>query len=239
MKIKGLLLLIMIISAGCMAKKEQPVYFKTPVIDSTFSIAGISVHDTISAGSPGQLLLATDHFSCTGNKIIYVSKDTLSKTALIDIKIPFMYNQSYIGLGLALKLKISLASDSILNGNCFLSGSFFPNAGYDVRNIYCYSNQVVSVISKHILQWSTGTAPGNSNATTPGVEVRTEKIKLSGGGCYTSGNTVSAYVLQGTYNSISTLSNEFRIDLKNHIVHLKVWRNSKQILDEKIAFPAF
>ena len=70
-------------------------------------------------------------------------------------------------------------------------------------------------------------------------KIENKKLEKIAAFFYYSESTVKSLINSNAYGSSIMLSNEFRFDLKKNLASLKIWNNSKLIMNKAIPFSVF
>jgi hypothetical protein len=212
--------------------------FTTPIIDTGNNFTGINDFLTDNADTFSLRQRSVYDFSCSANTNILITTNHSTGKKRIKIKIPFGYDSTDIDLGLIADCVVDLKKDSLLSADCFIHGSLYPNGGQETNSHYSYQQNILSVTSSHALQWRAFNLPEKEykKLLDPNFRINRESLKKKTEMFYSTGNSTGPLLLKSASNTSVLLATEFRLNFADKKASLKVWKNSKLILNENTTF---
>ena len=223
--------------AGCKQKSNLYYIFSTPVIDTNNRFVSVNDFFTNDKQEYLERLRIFEEFGSKNKARFSHWKDSSNKLHFtFDIR--FTYDGKPIDLGMIAKYTILPGVDSIINPDCFLYGSLFPNGGQSTRGYFRnYEQKILSNSAILLISWQhnklqkTEYRRGLNPEFKHSVSIPVRKDKEN----YQTGNTSTELVLY-RWKMTTSIGATFNINLAKRKATISISKNGATIHNEEIFF---
>ncbi len=222
-----------------MQTKKQPVlYFFSPVIDTNNRFVSVNNFFTSNKQEYIERLRIFEEFGSINKARFSHWTDKTNGQQHFTFDIKFTCDGKPIDLGMIAKYTFIPGVDSIINPDCFLYGSLFPNGGQSTSGIFRnYKQNILSNSAILLISWQhnklkkteykRGLNPEFKHSVNPPVRKDKE--------IYQTGNTSTELVLY-RWKMTASIGATFNINLAKRKATISVSKNGATLHNEEIFF---